>query len=179
MSAFLAAHLSYGVLFVWSLLEGEIGLILGGYLSRVGTLDLYTVVLIAFSGAVISDTLLYLIGRYYRLKALKRVLRDIRKAYGVKRWFLRYGGWVVVFDRFIYGTHIPAMLLAGMSRMPFITFMLLELLGAGLWSLTFTMLGYRFGKEIIALVQTIQHHMMLLLLTLALAIVLKRSLAHR
>jgi len=174
VTAWLAAHLGYGVLFVWSLFEGEIGLMLGGYLSREGTLQLPYVIAIAFTGALISDTLLYLLGRRYRLKALRWALKDVRKAYAVKRWFLRYGGWVIMFDRFIYGTHIPAMLLVGMSRYPFGRFLLLEVIGVGLWSLTFTMLGYTFGKEIVAVVQLIQHNILLALVTAAVAVWLIR-----
>jgi membrane protein DedA with SNARE-associated domain len=161
VTAWLAAHLGYGVLFVWSLLEGEIGLMLGGYLSREGTLQLGYVVAIAFCGALISDTALYLIGRHYRIRALKLALRDIRKTYAVRRWLLRYGGWIIVFDRFIYGTHIPAMLTVGMVRYPFGRFILLEIIGVALWSVTFTMLGYLFGKEVVNIVQAVQHNLLL------------------
>jgi membrane protein DedA with SNARE-associated domain len=181
VTAWLAAHLGYGVLFVWSLLEGEIGLILGGYLSREGTLQLGYVVAIAFSGALISDTTLYFIGRHYRMRALKRILRDIRKAYAVRRWLLRYGGWVIVFDRFIYGTHIPAMLTVGMVRYPLWRFMVLEIVGVALWSVTFTMLGFFFGKEVVNIIQAVQHNLLLAVVGTLIIVLLwktKQNISH-
>lgn len=162
------SHFSYPILFIWSLLEGETGLVLGGFLSKQGKFDFYSVVLIAFCGAAISDTLLYFLGRYYQSKANHFLLKNQSQVNKINRWILRYGGWVVVFDRFIYGTHIPAILLIGMAKYDFKKFLLLEFLGLGLWSLAFTSLGFIFGKEIINIIQLVQHNLLSLILLIIL-----------
>jgi membrane protein DedA with SNARE-associated domain len=175
MFTFLTEHFSYGLLFVWSLLEGEIGLALAGFLSQKGGLDFMTVVAIAFCGAIISDTALYLIGkRYKRLtyRLLKHHTRILRKI-GV--WLHRYGGWVIVFDRFIYGTHIPAMLFLGISRYPFKKFILLEIIGVGLWSVTFTSLGYLFGEKVFTLIQLVQKNLLLLFVFAVLVLIVYKN----
>jgi len=166
MMDFIYAHLSYPILFFWSLLEGETGLVLAGFLSKQGKFDFYYVILIAFCGALISDTLLYLLGRFYQAKAnylLHKYQSQIEK---VNKWILHYGGWVVIFDRFIYGTHIPAMLLVGMAKYDFKKFILLEFIGVSFWGLTFTSLGYVFGDDVINIIQLVQHHLLTLILVI-------------
>lgn len=152
MFDFLALHFSYGVLFVWSLLEGEIGLALAGFLSKKEQLDFLTVITIAFSGAIISDVTLYFIGKHHKPLAHKLLKNHARSLRNVERWLHRYGSWVIVFDRFMYGTHIPAMLMIGISRYPFGKFILLEIFGVAMWSITFTSLGYLFGEKVFTLI---------------------------
>jgi len=145
------SHFSYPILFIWSLLEGETGLVLGGFLSKQGKLDFYYVVLIAFCGAIISDTLLYLLGRFYQAKAnylLHKYQSQIEK---VNKWVLHYGGWVVIFDRFIYGTHIPTMILLGMSGFSFKKFLFFEIISVSIWVLTYILIGYFLGDYAISL----------------------------
>ena len=175
MFDFFASHFSYAVLFVWSLLEGEIGLALAGFLSQEGKLDFLTVVIIAFSGAIISDTLLYLVGKHYKqltYRLLKHHTKHLRK---VRLWLHRYGGWIIIFDRFIYGTHIPAMLMIGISHYPFRKFMLLEIFGVLLWSITFTSLGYLFGEKVFTLIQLAQKNLLLLFVFVAILLLVYKD----
>ncbi len=161
---FIIAHFSYGVLFVWSIFEGEIGLTIAGFLSKQNDLYFPYVLAIAISGAVIGDTLLYLTGRFSKSRAeiwLKRYETRLRRIEG---WFKRYGGWVIVFERFIYGTHIPSLLLIGMSRFGFWRFLMLDIIGIVMWAVTFTWLGYTFGQTVIDIMVVVQRHLSILIL---------------
>lgn len=161
---FIIAHFSYGVLFVWSIFEGEIGLTIAGFLSRQNSLYFPYVLAIAITGAVIGDTALYLIGRFSKSRAetwLKRYEARLRRIEG---WFRRYGGWVIVFERFIYGTHIPSLLLIGMSRFGFWRFLVLDIVGIVMWAVTFTWLGYTFGQTVIDIMAVVQRHLSVLIL---------------
>lgn len=51
----------------------------------------------------------------------------------------------VLFSRFLVGVRVVLAPLAGASRMPFPTFVTLDLAGAGLWVLTFGLFGYAGG----------------------------------
>ncbi len=157
-------NFSYPVLFIWSLLEGETGLVLGGFLSREGRLDFAYVAAIAFCGAAISDTLLYTFGRFYESKANSVLGRYQSQLDKVHIWIRKYGGWVIIFDRFIYGTHIPSIILIGMAKYDFKKFILLESIGLGLWSVSFTSLGYFFGKEVISVIQFAQHNLLVIII---------------
>jgi membrane protein DedA with SNARE-associated domain len=55
-------------------------------------------------------------------------------------------GWVgLLFSRFLVGVRVVLSPLAGLRRMPFTTFLLLDCAGATLWVLTFALVGYLGG----------------------------------
>ncbi len=59
----------YLLLFVWSIFEGEIGLIIAGILSSKGMVfDFQNVIVIAAFGALIGDNTLFFLGRIYDAK---------------------------------------------------------------------------------------------------------------
>lgn len=157
-------HFSYGLLFVWSILEGEIGLAFAGYMSQEGRLYFPYVLGIAISGAILGDTMLFTIGYLSKSKTETLLLSYRSRLDRVEKWFQRYGGWVIVFERFIYGTHIPALLIIGMSGVSFLRFFLLDIIGVVLWAVTFTTLGFFFGQTIIDIIALIQRHLTVVLL---------------
>jgi len=161
---FLIQHFSYGILFVWSLLEGEIGLALAGFMVKQGRFQLETVLAIAISGALLGDMTLFILGHLFKSKAESLLRRYQKKMERVEKWFRYYGGWIVVFERFIYGTHIPSLLILGVSGFSFWKFLLLDIVGVLLWAVTFTTLGYLFGQTIIDMLTLVQRHLTILLL---------------
>jgi membrane protein DedA with SNARE-associated domain len=169
---FLLNHFSYTVLFLWSILEGEIGLSLAGYLSKDGNFDFVTVISIAISGAVIGDTFLFLAGKLFKAKAVLFLQRYEKHLQRVEKWFRRNVVWLILFERFIYGTHIPALLLIGMSGYSFIKFLLLDIIGVTIWAFTFTSLGYYFGENVINIIVLLQRHLSVLFLVIVLMAVL-------
>jgi membrane protein DedA with SNARE-associated domain len=63
---FLEHYFNYYILFGWSILEGEVGLTLGGTFAKIGQMNFLYVVLTAVCGAYISDITVFFIGRYYK-----------------------------------------------------------------------------------------------------------------
>jgi len=166
MIEYLISHFSYTILFFWSFLEGEIGLALAGFMIEKGKFDFPTVFIITFSGAMIGDLLLFTTGRLFKKKTEALLHRYDKKLQRVEKWFRRFGGLIVVFERFIYGTHIPALLMLGVSGFSFWKFFLLEIIGVALWSVTFTSLGYYFGQTVIDLLSFTQRHLTIAFLAL-------------
>ncbi len=166
MIEYLIAHFSYTILFFWSFLEGEIGLALAGFMIEKGKFDFPTVFIITFSGAMIGDLLLFTTGRLFKKKTETLLHRYDKKLQRVEKWFRRFGSWIVVFERFIYGTHIPSLLMLGVSGFSFWKFFLLEIIGVALWSVTFTSLGYYFGQTVIDLLTFTQRHLTIAFLAL-------------
>ncbi len=166
MIEYLISHFSYTILFFWSFLEGEIGLALAGFMIEKGKFDFPTVFMITFSGAMIGDLLLFTTGRLFKKKTEALLHRYDKKLQRVEKWFRRFGSCIVVFERFIYGTHIPALLMLGVSGFNFWKFFLLEIIGVALWSVTFTSLGYYFGQTVIDLLTFTQRHLTIAFLAL-------------
>jgi membrane protein DedA with SNARE-associated domain len=165
MIDFLIAHFSYKILFVWSIFEGEIGLALAGYMVKQARFDLPLVLAITISGAIIGDMSMFIFGRLFKSKAEAILSNYARRMQKVEKWFLRFGSWIIVFERFIYGTHIPALLMLGVSGFGFWKFVLLDIIGVVLWAVTFTTLGYVFGQTVIDMLSFTQRHVTIVLLS--------------
>ncbi len=164
MIDFFIAHFSYKILFVWSIFEGEIGLALAGFMVKEGRFDLPMVLAITISGAIIGDMSVFVFGRLFKPKAESILKNYANRMQKVEKWFLHFGGWIIVFERFIYGTHIPALLMLGVSGFRFWKFVVLDIIGVVLWSVSFTMLGYMFGQTVIDMLSFIQRHVTIVLL---------------
>jgi membrane protein DedA with SNARE-associated domain len=65
--------------------------------------------------------------------------------------FLRHGGKVVFFGRFVALLRILAAVLAGVNRMPWRAFLLANAGGAVIWATGFGLGGYLFGKVLVQL----------------------------
>ncbi len=166
IATFLIEHFSYAVLFIWSILEGEIGLALGGFLSNDGGFVFYKVVGIAICGALIGDISIFLIGRYSDTKVKVWLSKYHSHLEIIKKWFKKNVILLILFERFIYGTHIPSLLFIGMSGYSFVKFLLLDIIGVTLWSFVFTSLGYYFGENVINIIMLLQRHLSVLFLIL-------------
>ena len=156
---FLYEHFSYTVLFFWSIFEGEIGLALAGMFSEKTLLTFKYVIAIAIIGALIGDTTIFLIGYLFKRRSKILLKAYEKRVKNIENWLHKYGSWVIIFERFIYGTHIPALLMLGTSEYSFIKFLLLDIIGVSIWALTFTSLGFYFGQQAIDTFLFIQNHL--------------------
>jgi len=156
---FLYEHFSYTLLFIWSIFEGEIGLTLAGMLSQEKRLLFQYVLVVAIIGAFIGDITLFSVGYFSKNKTETFLQNHKQKVQSIEKWFKKYGSWIIIFERFIYGTHIPALLILGSSRYNFIKFLFLDIIGVILWALTFTTIGFFFGQDAIDILVFIQHHL--------------------
>lgn len=161
---FIRAHYTYPVLFVWSILEGEVGLALAGSLAKTGQFRYGSILMIAILGASIGDASVYITGRIFKIRAEQWLQHYPQRLTRIKQWLLRYGAWVLIFERFIYGTHIPVLLMVGMSDFPAWKFLLCDLIGVVFWATTFTTLGFYYGNNFVALLGMIQKHLNVVLL---------------
>ena len=170
--------LSYGytALFIWSIFEGELGLMLAGWLASEGRVFSYPHILaVAIVGALIGDMVLYSLGRVFGRSMEKWLLQHYReKQRKVEMWFRRWGAWVVVFERFVYGTHIPALLTVGMSGFAFPRFLLFDIIGVVLWASTFVTIGFCFGRDAIHIILFAQRNLPLVLFVIFVLIIYKK-----
>lgn len=151
----------YGALFVWSVLEGEIGLMLAGWLASQHIVFTYSkVIIVAICGALIGDVFTFSVGRLFEKRALAWLRRHPKKQKQVDHLLKKYGEFVIVFERFIYGTHIPVLLTLGMSGYSYLRFILFDVIGVVLWAFTFVSIGYYFGHTAINIILFIQKNIL-------------------
>jgi len=157
----------YGVLFVWTFLEGEAGLILAGFLAFQGYLDIGGVILTALGGAFAGDQFYFYLGRWkgpWLLKVFTLIARKFRKAL---RLIERYGTFVAFVSRYTYGFRIILPIILGMTTFPARRFLWLNLCSASLWAVLFSLAGYFFGKSASLFVEDVSRYESHLLAILA------------
>ena len=147
--AALIQQYGYLAVFVGSVLEGETLLVLAGLAAHRGYLSLQWVIAIAATGAFLGDQICFITGRYFGRRVLVRWPRlepSIARADALLA--RRRGAFIVVGLRFIYGLRTAGVLAIGMSRMHWLRFASLNLLGALLWAPIVAGGGYLLGNAV-------------------------------
>ncbi|HAE7467731.1 TPA_asm: DedA family protein [Salmonella enterica subsp. enterica serovar Newport] len=145
----LITHYSYAALVIGSMAEGETVTLLGGVAAHQGLLKFPLVAAAVALGGMMGDQLLYLLGRCYGGKILRRFPRYHTKIRRAQKMIQRHPYLFVIGTRFMYGFRVVGPLLIGASRLPPKIFLPLNIVGALIWALLFTTLGY-LGGEVIA-----------------------------
>ena len=135
-------------------MPGETTLVTAGlYAGSTHQLNPYLLVAVAATGAVMGDNIGYVIGRTLGLRLLLRYgryvnLTEARLKLG-RYLFLRHGGKIVFFGRFIALLRTFAAVLAGANEMPWPRFLLFNALGGICWAALFGFGAYAFGNEVV------------------------------
>ncbi|ECI3850101.1 DedA family protein [Salmonella enterica subsp. enterica] len=145
----LITHYGYAALVIGSMAEGETVTLLGGVAAHQGLLKFPLVAAAVALGGMMGDQLLYLLGRCYGGKILRRFPRYHTKIRRAQKMIQRHPYLFVIGTRFMYGFRVVGPLLIGASRLPPKIFLPLNIVGALIWALLFTTLGY-LGDEVIA-----------------------------
>ncbi|EGU1601695.1 DedA family protein [Salmonella enterica] len=145
----LITHYGYAALVIGSMAEGETVTLLGGVAAHQRLLKFPLVAAAVALGGMMGDQLLYLLGRCYGGKILRRFPRYHTKIRRAQKMIQRHPYLFVIGTRFMYGFRVVGPLLIGASRLPPKIFLPLNIVGALIWALLFTTLGY-LGGEVIA-----------------------------
>ncbi len=128
---------------------GETALVAAAILASQGKLQIWLVILIGVSSAIVGDNVGYWLGR--------KVGRDVLEARGPlrahrvralragDRFFSRHGSKTVFLGRWIALIRIATAWLAGINEMPFAQFFLWNAFGGITWGVTYGLVGYYGG----------------------------------
>jgi len=130
---------------------GETMLLAGAVLAHFDRLRLVWVILAAVAGAILGDNMGFLIGRWGgRTLAVRHGwkfgLTEPRLA-KFEAFFEKHGPKTVFIARFVTGLRVFGALLAGASRLPWLTFSLYNAAGAVVWSVVIGAAGYLLGHS--------------------------------
>jgi membrane protein DedA with SNARE-associated domain len=139
-------------------LPGETMLIAASLYAGAGHLNVWVVGIVGFLAAVLGDNVGYLIGRKGGRKVVDRWGRYVfvtpERFDRAEAWFVKHGGVVVCFARYVEGLRQLNGVIAGTVEMPWRKFLFFNALGAAMWVTTWTSLGYLAGNN----VETIAHY---------------------
>ncbi|EAT2186328.1 DedA family protein [Salmonella enterica] len=155
----LITHYGYAALVIGSMAEGETVTLLGGVAAHQGLLKFPLVAAAVALGGMMGDQLLYLLGRCYGGKILRRFPRYHTKIRHAQKMIQRHPYLFVIGTRFMYGFRVVGPLLIGASRLPPKIFLPLNIVGALIWALLFTTLGYLGGEVIAPWLQDLDQHL--------------------
>lgn len=145
----------FGLLFLGAFgptLPEEIVLIIAGYFIIKFNLNPLELFLISFSGIVISDNIIYLLGLKIGSPLLKnklfhKIFSPIKQRW-VRRLFFRYKFRLFFLGRYLYGLRPAILLFAGLTKVRWRLFFLYNSLSAFINTFIWISLGYIFSTHI-------------------------------
>ena len=174
--SFIATY-GYAAIFIGSIFEGEVIILLAGLLAHEGHFSLPLILIFALLGAVAGDITWFLLGRFSGLRISERW-----------PWFKKIVGKPIslvgknpisisFFMRFMYGFRIIVPFSLGMSSLPTRTFIFWNALGASAWVGVFVGLGYLLAGTLTTVMGRLKRYELLLVILVILALVTFNLLA--
>ena len=154
---------------------GETILIAGAVYAGAGRLSIVGVGIIGFIAAVVGDNIGYAIGRSggraLVLQYGRYVFLTEKRLAVAEAFFSRHGGKIVTVARFIEGLRQANGIIAGISRMHWLKFLVFNALGAALWVGLWVNLGYFAGQHIGTIYDYVNRYLLYVLAAIGAAIV--------
>ena len=138
-------------IFLGLIVPGDVILALGGVYAGRKELSLAGVIVIGTLAAITGESIGYMLGRKYGRELIKRLplIGRLEKRFeNAERYFRKRGGWTVAIGRYATaaGSFVP--FVAGMSEMPYGTFLTYDVPAIGIWATGITLVGYYFGRNL-------------------------------
>ena len=128
-----------------------------------GRLDIFAVAAIAFVTAVLGDNVGYWIGVRGGRRAVHRFGKYIfitpARLERAEKFFARRGNRIVVVARFIDGLRQLNGVIAGITAMPWRTFLIYNAIGAALWVGWWTTVAYLLGTHLVEIFEQLHKYM--------------------
>jgi membrane protein DedA with SNARE-associated domain len=148
----------YAILFLWSILEGEMGLIMAGIMSHTGDMQYLMTVFVAGLGGFTGDQIYFYIGRFNK-GLIQRKLHTQRRKFAIAHLLLKKYGWPIIFmQRYMYGLRTVIPMSIGITKYSARKFALINLLSAWVWAAITITPAYFYGEEILDLLGYVKEH---------------------
>jgi membrane protein DedA with SNARE-associated domain len=169
------------------ILPGNSLVLLGAYYARLGVLNLGLVILLATLGTIVGYHVDFLFGRFVMAHVIKylsatRLGQRLRLAGRMRMAHMllaKHGGKAILLSHLTGHIRSFVAISAGMIRMPYLTFLLFEVIAATIWNTLYALLGYSIALNIDQLAALIQQAGLLIFAALVVIYVLWRLVKSR
>ena len=121
-----------------------------GFLIFTGQFGVVPVMVASTLGSIVGSLLSYgmgMLGKPVVLRYGRYLLLNVHHLEWTEKFFLRHGGKTIFISRFIPVVRHLISIPAGLARMPLIPFILYSAVGATLWNMFLTYLGFRLKQN--------------------------------
>ncbi len=160
-------------IFLLTMLEGDITLLLAGVLAQGHAFGDYSFLQVLITGTLAgaaSDQLAYALGRGMRSGVKKYRFYNAARA-RIERLTDKFGPLSIFVSKFTYGLRWGACAFYGVAKMPYLRFLLLSLASCFVWVLTLAGAGYIFHTAIYNLIGDFEKFPFILLALVAAGVV--------
>lgn len=148
----------YIVLFAWSILEGELGLVMAGIMSHTGDMNLFAAILVGAFGGFVGDQIYFYVGRYNK-KYIHDKLRSQRRKFAIAHLLLKKYGWPLIFvQRYMYGMRTVIPMAIGLTKYSGRQFAIINMVSALFWAALTIIPAYYFGEQLLVILAWIKSH---------------------
>jgi len=148
----------YVILFAWSVLEGEMGLIMAGLLSHSGSMWVPMAIFVAGLGGFVGDQIYFYIGRYNK-SYVYRKFKGQRRKFALAHLLLKKHGWPIIFiQRYMYGMRTVIPISIGLTRYNAKLFAVINLISAWAWAAITIIPVWYFGDHILKVLGFVKEH---------------------
>ncbi len=148
----------YIILFFWSVLEGELGLVMAGTMVHTGHMNLWLAIFIAGLGGFVGDQIYFYIGRYNK-RFIHRYLHSHKRKFAIAHLLLKKYGWPIIFiQRYLYGFRTIIPMSIGLTRYSAKKFAFINFISAQVWAAITIVLAYIFGEQILMVLEFAKEH---------------------
>ncbi len=141
---------------------GQTIMVAASIYAGAGRMNIFAVAAVSFAAAVLGDNIGYWIGVRGGRKAVHRFGRYVfitpERFERAERFFARRGNRIVVIARFIDGLRQLNGVIAGITAMPWRTFLLYNAIGAALWVGFWTSVAFLLGNHLVTIFETVHRY---------------------
>ncbi len=155
---YLLKEYGYVILFVWSIFEGETGLVMAGVLSHTGYMNLWLSIFVAGLGGFVGDQIYFYIGRFNK-HYIQQLMKKQRRKFALAHLLLKKYGWPLIFiQRYLYGMRTIIPMAIGLTRYSAKKFAIINFISAMVWAAMTIIPAYIFGEQILAIIKWAKAH---------------------
>ena len=148
----------YIILFFWSIIEGEMGLVMAGIMTHTGNMHYVIAIFVAGLGGFTGDQCFFYLGRFNK-RFMQSKLHSQRHKLAIAYLLLRKYGWpIILIQRYLYGLRSIIPIAIGISNYSAKKFALINLISAWLWAMLIITPAYFYGQEILTLLSYAKQH---------------------
>jgi len=148
----------YIILFIWSILEGEMGLLMAGIMAHTGHMNLPISVFVAGLGGFAGDQIYFYVGRFNK-GFIQRKLHNQRRKFAIAHLLLKKYGWPLIFvQRYLYGLRTVIPMSIGITKYSSKKFAFINLLSAWAWAAITIIPAFLLGEQILQVLEWAKAH---------------------